>query len=148
MSLNIPRRTRSLFESPAVATGDIVFNLLIFFLVCASSQPDSGSRQELPRSEKEPKQKQEQKNIEVAIGRTTLSIGEEGNLIDSTLADFPSRIRQSLAQRRATKEDRIVVVRSTKDTPYDRWITVTGMIEEAGGVITLQLQEEREVIVP
>lgn len=148
MPFRVQRNTRSLFESPAVATGDIVFNLLIFFLVCISTEPDSGRRQELPRSEKEQKEKQEQKNLEVSISRMTLSIGEEGNLTDTNLADFPSRVRQSLSGRSAAKEDRIVVVRSTKDTPYDRWVAITGMIEDAGGVITLQLQEEREVIVP
>lgn len=147
MAFKIARRTKSMFESPAVATGDIVFNLFVFFLVCASAQPDTGRKQELPRSEKE-QQKQEKKNIEVSISRTTLSIGEEGNLIDSSITDFPSRIRQSLSSRSPAKEDRIVVVRSTKDTPYDRWIMLTGMIEQAGGVITLQLQEEQEVLVP
>ncbi|MCZ2340912.1 MAG: biopolymer transporter ExbD [Bacteroidales bacterium] len=146
--MKIRRNTNLLIEPPAVATGDIAFNLLVFFLVCASSQPDSGRRQELPRSEQEKHQKQEKKNIEVSMGRTTLSIGEEGNLVETTLTDFPSRIRQSLSTRSAAKEDRIVVVRSTKDTPYERWITVTGMIESAGGVITLQLQEEQEILIP
>lgn len=146
--MRIRRNTNLLIEPPAVATGDIAFNLLVFFLVCASSQPDSGRRQELPRSEQEKQQKQEKKNIEVSMARTTLSIGEEGNLVETSLTDFPSRIRQSLSTRSQAKEDRIVVVRSTKDTPYERWITVTGMIESAGGVITLQLQEEQEVLIP
>ena len=38
-----------------------------------------------------------------------------------------------------------MVVKSSPDTPYDHWINVTGLIEEAGGVITLQMEESQEV---
>ena len=44
-------------------------------------------------------------------------------------------------------EDRIVVLRSDKDTPYRVWIQVTGEIERAGGTITLLLDEEKEISV-
>ena len=48
-----PRRALSklLVEPAAVATGDIAFNLIVFFLVCASVQPDRGKKQDLPASE-------------------------------------------------------------------------------------------------
>ena len=52
------RNSNLLIEPPSSATGDIAFNLIIFFLVCASVQPDSGRHQLLPRSE-ETEQKQE-----------------------------------------------------------------------------------------
>jgi hypothetical protein len=44
--------------------------------------------------------------------------------------------------------DRIVVVKSAPDTPYSHWIFVTSVIEDAGGIVTLQIEEEREVQVP
>ena len=50
--MKIRRRSSNLLiEPPSSATGDIAFNLIIFFLVCASVQPDSGRHQTLPRSE-------------------------------------------------------------------------------------------------
>jgi hypothetical protein len=49
--MKIRRRSSNLLiEPPSSATGDIAFNLIIFFLVCASVQPDSGRHQALPRS--------------------------------------------------------------------------------------------------
>jgi len=45
-------------------------------------------------------------------------------------------------------DDRVVVVKCKPEVPYHRWIDVTVMIEEAGGIITLQLEEEREVMLP
>ena len=45
------RTNKLLIEPPASATGDIAFNLIIFFLVCASVQPNSGRSQTIPRSD-------------------------------------------------------------------------------------------------
>jgi hypothetical protein len=45
-------------------------------------------------------------------------------------------------------EDRIVVMKSSDDTPYSRWIEITTQIEDVGGIVTLQIEEEREVTVP
>lgn len=139
-----PRRSSNLLvEPPSVATGDIAFNLIIFFLVCASVQPDSGRKQTLPRSEETP-QKQEQKaqNVEVALTRTTVAIN--GDVVRSR--DFSGRLK-SLLQGKSRPEDRVVVVKSRSDTPYDFWIDVTGRIEEAGGTVTIQREEERTIAV-
>ncbi|MDG2214745.1 MAG: biopolymer transporter ExbD, partial [Verrucomicrobiota bacterium] len=48
------KRTKLLVEPPASATSDIAFILIVFFLVCASVEPDQGRAQTLPRSEPEP----------------------------------------------------------------------------------------------
>ena len=55
--------------------------------------------------------------------------------------------RRELAGK-ARPEDRVVIVKTDKDTPYQKWIRVTSWIEQAGGTITLQLEEERTVVVP
>ena len=49
--MNIRRQNKLLVEPPALATGDIAFNLIVFFLVCASVQPDTGKIQEIPKAE-------------------------------------------------------------------------------------------------
>ena len=61
------------------------------------------------------------------------------------LEDFPGRLRNMLAAKKR-QEDRIVVVKSSNDTPYDHWIQVTGWIEQGGGIVTLQLEERRTVM--
>jgi len=45
-------------------------------------------------------------------------------------------------------EDRVVVVRSRPEVPYHHWIAATSMIEEAGGIIAILREEEREVRIP
>ena len=62
-----PRGTSKLLVEPAaVATGDIAFNLIVFFLVCASSQPDRGRKQDIPSSQ-QTKAEQKQENTEILV---------------------------------------------------------------------------------
>jgi len=141
------RRRKLLAEPPASATGDIAFNLIVFFLVCASVQPDSGREQTLPRSEEEENQQQPAENIKVQLTRDTVYLN--GSVMSP--ADFPGNFRQGLneALAKATRQsDRVVVVKSQPETPYSYWITITELIEQAGGVVTIQREEEEEVIVP
>ena len=59
------QRGKVLVDPPASASSDIAFILIIFFLVCAAVQPETGIAQVLPKTE-EKKDKQEQsKNLEV-----------------------------------------------------------------------------------
>ncbi|MEC9093630.1 MAG: biopolymer transporter ExbD, partial [Planctomycetota bacterium] len=45
-------------------------------------------------------------------------------------------------------EDRVIIVKSKADTPYHHWVTVTEKIESAGGIVTIQTEEEQQVVVP
>lgn len=129
------RGTKLLIEPPASATGDIAFNLIVFFLVCASVAPDSGRKQEIPRAEKK-KQEQQNKNIEVTLTRATAAIN--GNVLPQNQFK-PALLR--LLQGKVRPEDKVVVVKSKDDVPYSHWIAVTEEIEQAGGIITIQFEE-------
>lgn len=121
--------------------GDIAFNLIVFFLVCASVQPDSGRKQTIPKSE-ENEQQEQSDNIEVLLTRQTVAIN--GNPV--TMKMFPAAIKAAI-DAKIRPEDKVVVVKSKPETAYQHWITVTAIIEESGGTITVQREEEREVIV-
>jgi biopolymer transport protein ExbD len=129
-------------EPPSVLMVDIAFNLLIFFVVCASNEPQDGRKQDIPGADSKNSQKQAQaaENIDVHLTRSTASIN--GSPVRQV--DFTPKLKE-LLKGRAKPEERIVVVKSSPDTPYDHWINVTGLIEAAGGIITLQMEESREV---
>ena len=142
--MKISRRSSNLLvEPPSSATGDIAFNLIVFFLVCASVQPDSGRRQVLPRSEETEQKQEKDKNVEVVVKRQVALVN--GDVVPA--AQFPARLAALLAGK-PRPEDKVVVVKSDDDVPYHFWMTVTSQIEDAGGIITLQIEEEREVQVP
>ena len=137
------RSSKLLVESPASATGDIAFNLIVFFLVCASVQPDSGRKQTIPKSETIEEKQQKSENIEVVLTRTAVAIN--GDFVHPH--QFFPRLKAKLAGK-PTPDDRVVIVKSKPDTPYHHWIDITAKIEDAGGIVTLQIEEEREVQLP
>ena len=134
------KRTSLLVEPPASATSDIAFILIVFFLVCASVEPDKGRAQTLPRSEPEKEKEKQSQTLEVELTRNAVILN--GNPMT------PERFSESIALKLADKardEDKIVAVKSRKEVAYSHWMDITGIIEDAGGVITLQLGDTEPV---
>ena len=136
------RSTKLLVDVPAVASGDIAFNLIVFFLVCASTQPDTGRSQMLPKSD-QTQQQQQDEHLTVALKRNAILVN--GDPVKSS--EVKARVKAKLAGK-SRPDDRVVIVKADDDVPYHAWIEVTTQIEDAGGIITLQLEEERTVDVP
>ena len=141
--MRLRRTSKLLVDVPAVASGDIAFNLIVFFLVCASTQPDSGRSQILPKSEQTQQQQQQDEHITVELKRSILLLNGDPLKPD----EVRSRVKAKLSGK-TRPEDRVVIVKSADDVPYHHWIEVTSQIEDAGGIITLQLEEERQVEIP
>lgn len=136
------RRGKLLVDPPASASSDIAFILIIFFLVCAAVQPETGLAQVLPDTEEKKEQREQSKNIEVSI--TPSNIVLNGSPLQ--LPEFSQRITAALKQK-TRDADRIVVVKSAPNTPYPIWIGVSQAIEQAGGILTLELESERVITV-
>lgn len=120
---------------------DIAFTLIVFFLICASAEPDSGRPQTIPRSEEESAEDQPH-SIEVSISGGRVLIN--GELFDP--AEVEGRLAE-LLRGTETEDQRVVTVKSSPDTPYERWIGVTSAIQRAGGIITLQMEVENTVTI-
>jgi biopolymer transport protein ExbD len=130
-----------LVEPAAVATGDIAFNLIVFFLVCASTQPDRGRKQDIPSSQ-QTKAEQKQENTEILV--TKNGIVMNGAAVRAN--ELPGRLAIHF-KGKPRPEDRVVVIKTRPDTPYSNWINVTSMVQDAGGSITIQREEEKTVTV-
>jgi len=136
------RRSRLLVEPPATAAPDIAFTMIVFFLVCASVQPDTGRPQNIPKSEETANQQEQSQNIEVSLTESAVLVNGEIVPVDK----LDTKMRQLLAGKER-ESDRVVIVKSAEEATYQRWIDVTSTIERAGGIITLQLEKKQTVIV-
>ena len=136
------RRSKLLVEPPATAAPDIAFTMIVFFLVCASVQPDTGRPQDIPKSEETANQQEQSQNVEVSLTDSAVLVNGEIVAMDK----LDTKMRQLLAGKER-ESDRVVIVKSAEDTTYQRWIDVTTAIERAGGIITLQLEQKQTVIV-
>ena len=134
------KRGQLLVDPPSSASSDIAFILIIFFLVCASVQPEDGHDQKLPRAEPQEEEQKQTKNLEVSI--TPNSIVLNGAPLNES--NFPNRIRKELEERKR-EEDRVVILKSSPQTPYTRWIAVSQIIDQAGGLLTLEVTEEKSI---
>ncbi len=134
------KRGKMLVDPPACASSDIAFTLIIFFLVCAAVQPETGMSQALPKTEAKTEKRDQSQNIEVSI--TPTSIVLNGSPLQ--LPEFSQRIAAAL-QQKTREADRIVVVKSAPETPYPTWIHVSSAIDLAGGIITLELESQRTI---
>ena len=137
------RENKLLVEPAAVATGDIAFNLIVFFLVCASTQPGSGRKQELPRSE-QTKSEQKSNNIEIALTRTAAVVSVNGEPVK--MPELAARLARLLSGR-TKPEDKVVVLKTKPDVPYEHWIAVAALIQDQGASLTIQREEEQTVVV-
>ncbi|MGI9242020.1 MAG: ExbD/TolR family protein [Verrucomicrobiales bacterium] len=136
------QRRPLLVEPPSSAATDIAFILMIFFLVCASVQPGTGREQTIPRSEEDEENSQQNKHIEISIAPGAVVV--DGEPIPTHRL---SRKLRGLLAGKDAEEDRVVIVKSSPRTQYQHWVNVTSMIEEAGGIITLQLEEAQTISV-
>ena len=139
--MNMKRR-KLLVEPPSTAAPDIAFILIVFFLVCASVQPDTGRPQNIPRSEETPEKSEQSQNPEISLTDKTVMVN--GSLVP--LPNLKSKVAQLLAGKEK-ESDRVVIVKSSGDTTYQRWITATSAIEEAGGIITILMEQEEVKVV-
>ena len=136
------RRQNVLVEPPSSATSDIAFILIIFFLVCASVQPDSGIAQSIPKIEETENKQKQTKNLEILLTDRTITIN--GQTVEEER--FVAKLKQML--RGKTREgDKVVALKSSKEVPYERWILINTLIEEGGGIVSVQMEKERTVIV-
>jgi biopolymer transport protein ExbD len=134
------QRGQLLVDPPASASSDIAFILIIFFLVCAAVQPESGIAQTLPRTEEKSDQREQSRNLEVSITPTSVVL----NGSPLRLPEFSRRLTAALREKKK-EADRVVTVKSSPETPYPLWIRVSQVIEQAGGILTLELESERVI---
>ncbi len=134
------KRGKLLIDPPTSASSDIAFILIIFFLVCASVQPETGLGQNLPKAETQPDKTRQSQNIEVGISPTGIILNGNPLQVES----FRQRVSAELAKK--TREaDKVVVVKSASDTTYERWIEISQIIDQAGGTLTLEIESQQTI---
>lgn len=125
---------------------DLAFNLLIFFVVCASTEPEKGRPQVVPSTKEDKDKPPETKtqNVEIDIKPDYESANVLVNKEEITIANLAAVLKEKLAGK-STVEERIVIVRSDPESSYSKWIRVTALVERAGGIVRVQLEEVRKV---
>ncbi len=134
--MKIQRKT-SRAEVPALAMGDIAFNLLIFFVILAQAQDDSFLNWQPAKAA----------NLENAgHAKVSILIDTEDKLYlngqEIGVAQLAERIRETLGD--APPGERNVLLKVDRETTAVRFEPVIEAISEAGGDMVHILEEERQ----
>lgn len=115
---------------------DVAFLLIIFFIVVTTLVKPEGRLVDIPAAASK-KQKEEAKNLTVHLLPNEIRFGEGEN--DLQVVTYPE-FREELARRNLEKLDlqqRMIVVNTSDDVPFDTFYKVLTAISEAGGIVTL-----------
>jgi len=131
--MKIKRKQRPLSEINVGAFSDIAFLLIIFFILTSTFLRPAGRLMEIPSGTSE-QSEDEQKQFTIDLREDEIYVGEEpANL---TLEALRARLADAKLPDKPDAE-RMVLLESHKDVPYDRYFKVVTAITQAGGVLAL-----------
>lgn len=121
----LTRRQKSRPEIPTGSMADIVFLLLVFFLVTTTMNQDKGIGMQLPPAG-ETKQIQ-QKNI------CNIWVNAAGDILINLSEQVPiTQLRADIERRLAENELLIISLKGDEETPYEKFIQVLDEIKLSG----------------
>ena len=133
----IKRKDRPSPEIPLTSTADVAFLLLVFFLVAASNQRDTGAALDLPGTVKTAPQ-DDARQLTLVVKQNLYQLNDQ---IVRGDAEMAAELRKRLANRKAPA-DRVVLLVADKAVDYQRWTTAMAAVESAGGIPAPQIDEE------
>ena len=124
-------------EEPEIDVGsfsDIAFLLIIFFILTTTFVKVTGNKMTIPSGTSEPEKKKEQKQITVNLRGKTIEFGEKSEVVNiEQLKGL--LLKENFANR--PEQERMVVLGSKEDVPYELYFQVVMAITKADGVIAL-----------
>ncbi len=124
---------------PFISLADIAWQLIIFFLVTSTFAKNEAVTLELPNSQEQTGQEQQQDTI-------TLQASEEALLLNSNPVELP-QVESALAALlvgKTTDTERVVVLMPADDLSFQRNLDLTLAIKRAGGIVALMGASEQD----
>jgi biopolymer transport protein ExbD len=137
--MKIQRKQRPLSEINVGAFSDIAFLLIIFFILTSTFLKVSGSKMDIPSGTTE-KSEEEQKQLTIDLQIDNIHLGEDTAPL--TMEELRERLIGADLPSKAESQ-RMVLLISQKEVPYDRYFKVVTAISQAGGILAL-LDESEE----
>jgi len=137
--MHLRRRTTKHLELDVSAFADIAFLLIIFFILTTTFTRPAGSKVEIPAGANDPAKNQTM-NLTISLVSETINYGPRGRKMD--IAELrETLLREDFASK--PERNRIIIVNSAPDVPYDLYFKVVMAINQADGILAL-LEEEEE----
>jgi biopolymer transport protein ExbD len=129
------RRSGIMADSNLVSMGDIAFQLIVFFMVAATFARSMSMNVELPSGDESAAD--DGKSVTLQASASAMVLNEQP--VD--MKDLDERLRALLADRSEPK-DRVVVLVTSDDIPFQRHAQIMHAVRKAGGVVAVMYEEE------
>jgi len=130
------KRGRILADSNLVSIGDIAFQLIVFFMVAATFTRSTSMNVELPSGDDNAVQ-DDSRSITVQAGAKAIAVNEQALELDQ----LEPKLRE-LLNGRTEGADRVVVLVTGDDIPFQRHAAIMHIIRASGGVVAVMYEEE------
>ncbi|MDP6038348.1 MAG: biopolymer transporter ExbD [Candidatus Latescibacteria bacterium] len=121
----LQRRQKSSPEIPTGSMADIVFLLLVFFLVTTTMNQDKGIGMHLPPQGES--KKIQKKNI------CNIWVNVQGEILINLEQNIPlSQLRADIERRLVANKNLIVSLKADEETPYEKFIDVLDEVKLSG----------------
>jgi biopolymer transport protein ExbD len=134
------RRRSKHLELDVSAFADIAFLLIIFFILTTTFSRPAGSKVEIPAGANDPA-KNQTTNLTISLVGEVIHYGPRGR--EMSIEELrETLLREDFASK--PEQQRVVIVNSSPDVPYDLYFKVVMAIDQADGVLALLEEEEEE----
>lgn len=117
---------------------DIAFLLIIFFILTTQFLKPAGAKLQMPAGTEDKKQQTDQQ-LTISLSPGLIRYGQEGRRV--TFDELRAALEEENFPGKEHDRDRIVIIDSTDDVPYEQYYRVIMAVRSAGGVLALLEQE-------
>lgn len=136
----LKRKPKGDCEIDVTSFSDIAFLLIIFFILTTSMINLTGQELKIPSGAPPKEQKEEDKALTINLKPGEIRIGAKGASV--SLSQLRRRLFEEKFDMRAHDKDRTVILEAAGDVSYDLYFKVSCAITEAGGILTLMVEEK------
>jgi|GEM_PF-325786 len=130
--MKLKRDNRPVTDVDVTSFSDLAFLLIIFFILTTTFTRPMGAKVTIPSGTSDPQKKAETEYPTINLSSTTLVFNKE----PVSLEQFRRRL-QNLRLEARKEEERIIVLESAPDVPFEQYLKVVTAVSKAGGILAL-----------
>lgn len=124
-------------EIPVNSFADIAFLLIIFFVIATKLVQHMGVVTDIPAGQKSTTPDKEAITIQLHNEKITF------NGAAMAIPELRTKLRDKKLHKKTTKE-RVVLIESSGDVPYQTYFDVLSTVSAAGGIVAIVTEEEKK----
>lgn len=130
--MKLARKPRKIGDIDVTSFSDLAFLLIIFFVLTTTFSRPMGAGIAIPSRTSDPEKKSSDEQPTINVSKDVLLLNKD----EVTMGELRRKLKELKLPDRAEAQ-RIVILESAADVPYQRYFEVVTAVAGAGGVLAL-----------